>query len=155
MENYTSELEKMYLLEIRSFYSPYFKDSKGLEDFIRRVSEYDWDERKPRQMMFQVQRFVSLATEIDKIRPSRDGLRALFFKCCMESLAKLSGMDSYEFYEVFATSFSVEGTKHILDNFTLLFIESTEKNGGHEVHNELVIDDILKIIKTARDMVVG
>lgn len=154
MENYISELEKMYLLEIKSFYSPHFKDTKGVEEFIRRVWECDWNERRPRQMLFQVQRFVSLATEIDKICPSRDGLRALFFKCCMESLAKLSGMDSLEFYETFASSFSVDGTQHILNNFTLLFIECNERKGCHEIHNDLVMDDILTIIKTARDMVV-
>jgi hypothetical protein len=42
--------------------------------------------------IFQVQRFVTLANEIDKIRPARDGLRILFLKCCMESLATLSGI---------------------------------------------------------------
>ena len=71
-----------------------------MDVFIDKAIQLDWDDRKPRQMLFQVQRFVSLATEIDKIRPERDGLRMLFLKCCMESLANLSNKKTRSFTNV-------------------------------------------------------
>ena len=73
-----SELEQQYIIELKEFYLSYFSDTTILDIFIERVFQFDWDDRKPRQMLFQVQRFITLATEIDKIRPARDGLRMLF-----------------------------------------------------------------------------
>lgn len=154
MQNSLSQLEKKHLLETQEFYFPYFSEKESLDLFINRIFQFDWNDRKPRQMLFQVQRFVTLATEIDKIRPARDGLRLLFLKCCMESLAKLSDMKTRAFYSSFATFFSKDGKKHILDNFSLSFIEHSEN--GIEINEsfDLTIDDILSIIKAMRDMVV-
>lgn len=154
MQNSLSQLEKKYLLETKEFYFPYFSKKESLDSFINRIFQFDWNDRKPRQMLFQVQRFVTLATEIDKIRPARDGLRMLFLKCCMESLAKLSDMKITAFYNSFATLFSEEGKKHILDNFSLSFIEHSESSIVIDESRDLVIDDILSIIKAMRDMVV-
>lgn len=154
MQDSLTILEEKYLSETKDFYFPYFSDKKSLDSFINRVFQFDWDDRKPRQMLFQVQRFVTLATEIDKIRPARDGLRVLFLKCCMESLAKLSNIESKEFYDFFATFFSEDGKKHILDNFSLSFIEHSKNEVVINESCELVIDDVLAIIKAMRDMVV-
>ena len=149
-----SELEQQYIIELKEFYISYFSDTTILDIFIERVFQFDWDDRKPRQMLFQVQRFITLATEIDKIRPARDGLRMLFLKCCMESLAKLSDIKTTAFYNSFATFFSKEGKKHILDNFSLSFIEHSENGIEIDESFDLLIDDILSIIKAMRDMVV-
>lgn len=154
MQDSLTILEEMYLSETKDFYFPYFSDKKSLDSFINRIFQFDWNDRKPRQMLFQVQRFVTLATEIDKIRPARDGLRMLFLKCCMESLAKLSDMKTTAFYNSFATFFSEEGKKHILGNFSLSFIEHSESGTEIDESFDLVIDDILSIIKAMRDMVV-
>ena len=154
MQNTLTKLEEKYLLETKEFYFPYFSEKESLNSFINRIFQFDWDDRKPRQMLFQVQRFVTLATEIDKIRPARDGLRMLFLKCCMESLAKLSDMKTTAFYNSFATLFSEEGKKHILDNFSLSFIEHSENGIEIDESFDLSIDDILSIIKAMRDMVV-
>jgi hypothetical protein len=154
MQIFLSEIEQQYFLELKEFYSPYFPTSKELDVFIDKALQFDWNDRKPRQMLFQVQRFVTLATEIDKIRPARDGLRMLFLKCCMESLAKLSDMKTTAFYSSFATFFSKEGKKHILDNFSLSFIEHSESGIEIDESFNLSIDDILSIIKAMRDMVV-
>ena len=154
MSNFISELEKQYFEELKEFYSPYFPTLEEVDVFINKAIQLDWDDRRPRQMLFQVQRFVSLATEIDDIRPARDGLRMLFLKCCMESLAKLSSKETKEFYECFADCFSEHGRNYILNKFSLSFIEHS-KNGLtiHEGGN-LNIADILSIIKAMRDMVV-
>lgn len=154
MQIFLSEIEQQYFLELKEFYSPFFPTSEELDVFIDKAIQLDWDDRKPRQMLFQVQRFVSLATEIDKIRTERDGLRMLFLKCCMESLANLSNKKTKEFYECFATFFSEDGKHYILDNFSLSFIEHSKN--GLTIHEggSLDIADILSIIKAMRDMVV-
>ena len=154
MQDSLTMLEEKYLSETKEFYFPYFSDKESLDLFIDRIFQFDWDDRKPRQMLFQVQRFVTLATEIDKIRPARDGLRVLFLKCCMESLAKLSDIETKVFFNFFATFFSEEGEKHILDNFSLSFIEHSENGIEIDRSFNLSIDDILSIIKAMRDMVV-
>ena len=145
MQDSLIQLEEKYLLETKEFYSLYFPTSEELDVFIDKALQLDWDDRNPRQMLFQVQRFVSLATEIDNIRPARDGLRMLFLKCCMESLAKLSSKETKEFYECFSNCFSNDGENYILNNFALSFIECS-KNGLtiHEGAN-LNIADILSI----------
>ena len=154
MQNSLTQLEEKYLLETKEFYLPHFSEKESLDLFINRIFQFDWNDRKPRQMLFQVQRFVTLATEIDKIRPARDGLRMLFLKCCMESLAKLSDMKTTAFYNSFATFFSEEGKKHILDNFSLSYIEQSKNGIAIDESRDLAIADILSIIKAMRDMVV-
>ncbi len=149
-----SLFEKQYFEEIKEFYRPYFSSLDEVEDFIKSDFELDWDERKPRQMIFQVQRFISLANEIDKIRPARDGLRVLFLKCCMESLATLSKKKNNVFSSEFARSFSDEGKDYILSNFSLSYYSYDLNGVEHEESYELTIDDFLLIIKSMRDMVV-
>ena len=97
MQNFLMQLEEKYLLEIKEFYFPYFSDKESLDSFINRIFQFDWNDRKPRQMLFQVQRFVTLANDIDKIRPARDGVRMMFINCCLESLQSLSGMKKTQF----------------------------------------------------------
>ena len=110
--------EERYVTEVKEFYSPHFPNLNSLNFFISRIFEYDWDDRKPRQMLFQVQRFVTLVTKIDKICPARDGLRMLFLKCCLEALSHLSSIDVKAFYNSFGTFFSVDGKNYILNNFS-------------------------------------
>lgn len=149
-----SLLEEHYLNEIKEFYKPYFDSMQEVEKFIRNIFNFDWDDRKPRQMIFQVQRFVTLANEIDKIRPARDGLRVLFLKCCMESLATLSKKENNVFSSEFASSFSDEGKNYILSNFSLSYFLYELNGVEHEESYDLTIDDFLWIIKKMRDMVV-
>lgn len=154
MQKSLTQLEEKYLLEIKEFYFPYFSNEESLDFFIKRIFEFDWNDRKPRQMLFQVQRFVTLANDIDKIRPSRDGLRMLFIRCCMESLAKLSGRDTKDFFDCFGSWFSDSGKQYILDNFCLSYIEFTSNQTENDAVEKLTINDILCIIREMRNMVV-
>ena len=154
MQNALTQLEEKYLLEIKEFYFPYFSSEESLDFFINRIFEFDWNDRKPRQMLFQVQRFVTLANDIDKIRPARDGLRILFIRCCMESLAKLSGKDPKEFFICFGSWFSDIGKRYILENFCLSYIEQESEQAEIDTVGKLTINDILCIIKEVRNMVV-
>ena len=76
--------------ELRLFYSPYFNTEAELETFLFDALDYENGSLEKRQMLYQVQRFVSLANDIDKLRPGRDCLRMLFIKICLESLCSLS-----------------------------------------------------------------
>lgn len=154
MQAFMSELEKLYMVELKEFYAPYFSDKSELDAFFDYVFQYDWNERKPRQMLSQVQRFVSLANDIDKIRPARDGLRMLFIRCCLESLANLSGRDTKEFFDCFGSWFSDSGKQYILENFGLLYIEFASNQTENDAVEKLTINDILCIIKEMRNMVV-
>lgn len=141
--------------ELRHFYSPYFENASDREAFISRVFQFDWYDFRPRRMMFQVQRFVTLAIEIDKIRPARDGLRVMFLKCGLESLMKLAGFkNAKKFYPTFEGCFSDEGQKYILNHFKLSHFEYTVDGIRQEESYELTFSDFFNIIKATRDMVV-
>ena len=77
--------------EIEHFYSPYFFSEEELQNFLSGVFDYENGALEKRQMILQVQRFVSLANDIDKIRPARDPLRILFLKFGLDALSSLAG----------------------------------------------------------------
>ena len=137
-----------------SFYSPYFSEMKETEDFVERIYGYDWNNRIPRQMLYQVERFITLAEDIDKIRPGRDGLRVVFIKTCMEALAYLGNKEPKMFYPEFEACFSKEGEKYILDNFQLIGFEQEIHGMKYTETYDLCIQDFLLIIKAIRDKVV-
>ena len=153
MEDDVFELEMHHIQDTVDFYSPYFESAVARDEFIRQVFQLDWDDRRPRRMFFQVQRFVTLATEIDKIRPARDGLRILFLKCGLESLTKLAGYrDAKEFYPAFEQCFSEQGKTYILENFKLSCIEYNEDK--FELDCDLTLSEFFNVVKATRDMVV-
>lgn len=153
MPKYT-KMEEDYIMELEEFYAPHFSNIDELRKFIQQIYCLDSNTNKEKQMFFQVQRFVTLVTDIDKICPARDGLRILFFKCCLESLTKLSNSEKNNFYELFATMFSDEGKRYILSNFLLISIECEENAMNDIDYLELTMEDILAIIKCVRDKVV-
>lgn len=153
MPKYT-KMEEDYIMELEEFYAPHFSNIDELRNFIQQIYCLDSNTNKEKQMFFQVQCFVTLVTDINKIRPARDGLRILFFKCCLESLAKLSNSKKNNFYELFVTMFSDEGKSYILSNFSLTSIECKEDAMNNMDYLELTMEDILSIIKCVRDKVV-
>jgi len=155
MEDNILNLELYHIKDTMDFYSPYFKSAIARDEFIHQVFEFDWDERRPRRMLFQIQRFVTLATEIDKIRPARDGLRILFLKCGLESLTKLAGYrNAKEFFPAFERCFSDQGKTYILKNFKLSYFECSEDGIKYEINRDLTLSEFFNVVKATRDMVV-
>lgn len=155
MEDNIFNLELHHIKDTVDFYSPYFESTITRDEFIQQVFQFDWDDRRPRRMLFQVQRFVTLATEIDKIRPARDGLRILFLKCGLESLMKLAGFkNAKEFFPIFESCFSDEGNTYILEHFKLSYFEYTENGSNHEINHDLTLSEFFNVVKATRDMVV-
>ena len=143
--------------ELTSFYAPYFDTDEELTAFVSDAFDYEKGCLAKRQMLYQVQRFVSLANDIDKLRPGRDCLRMLFIKICLESLCSLSGYTKKQktlFYDIFVDCFSEEGKVYILDNFTLSSFDDEVCGHVYEVSYELTLGDFFELIKVTRDMVV-
>lgn len=143
--------------ELRSFYNPYFNTDAELESFLFDALDYENGSLSKRQMLYQVQRFVSLANDIDKLRSGRDCLRMLFIKICLESLCSLSGYSSKQknqFYNEFINRFSKEGKQYILGNFSLLSFEDEFCGHTYQASYNITMADFFEIIKVARDQVV-
>ena len=150
-----------YRKEIEEFYRPYFPDDEAMEAFFVSIFLNEDEERKPRQMMNQIQRFVTLANDIDKIRPGRDPLRILFLRICLESLCEISGSNKKSFYESFERFFSDDGKSYILQNFTFSDISVPDTFTGwdkllfnsHEGY-EMAFTDFMRIIRAVRNNLV-
>jgi len=142
--------------ELKSFYGPYFNTETELETFLFDALDYENGLLARRQMLYQVQRFVSLADDIDQLRPGRDCLRMLFIRICLESLYSLSNNSNNKkmFFNNFADYFSDAGKQYILGNFRLLSFEDEFCGHIFEASHELTLMDFLEILKVARDQVV-
>ena len=143
--------------ELTSFYAPYFDTDEELTAFVSDAFDYEKGCLAKRQMLYQVQRFVSLANDIDKLRPGRDCLRMLFIKICLESLCSLSGYTNKQkplFYDAFIDCFSEDGKAYILDNFKLSGFDDEFCGHVYEASHELTLNDFFEIIKFTRNMVV-
>ena len=143
--------------ELETFYAQYFNSNVELQIFLSDAFDYERGSLHRRQALFQVQRFISLANDIDKIRPGRDSLRILFLKIGLDALCTLSGYTNKTkpiFYANFCNCFSTEGKDYILNNFKLSYFEDEYKGHSFEVWHNIDLNDFLNIIKTTRDMVV-
>lgn len=142
-----------YYSEMRDFYVDYFKSEEDMLEFFVKVFKNDENDKKPRQMMNQIKNLVSIAKDIDKIRPARDPLRIFFIRICLEALCEISKIKEKEFYEKFPSYMSSEGQEYILNNFLLTGFEDEYKNFRYEAIHDLTIDDFFMIIKVVRDIV--
>lgn len=142
-----------YYSEMRDFYIDYFKSEEDMLAFFVKVFKNDENDKKPRQMMNQIKNLVSIANDIDKIRPERDPLRIFFIKTCLEALCAISEFSKTEFYEKFPSYMSWEGQEYILNNFLLTGFDDEYKNFRYEAIHDLTIEDFFEIIKAVRDIV--
>ena len=143
--------------ELISFYAPYFDADEELNSFVSDAFDYENGCLAKRQMLYQVQRFVSLANDIEKLRPGRDCLRMLFIKICLESLCTLSGYTKKNipvFYDVFIDCFSEDGKAYILDNFKLSSFDDEFCGHIYETSHQLTLNDFFEIIRCTRNMIV-
>lgn len=140
--------------DLEAFYAQYFDSKDELQNFLSDAFDYENGSLSRRQALFQVQRFISLANDINQIRPGRDPLRILFLKIGLDALCSLSGYTNKNaFYKVFCNCFSAEGSDYILTNFKLSYFEDEHKGLSFEVNHNIDLNDFLNIIKTTRDMV--
>ena len=144
---------KEYYSEMSDFYRGNFESEEYMIAFFVKVFKNDENDKTPRRMMNQVQHLVSIANDMDKIRPGRDPLRIFFIKTCLEALCALSGTKKTTFYESFPEYMSAEGKAYILDNFSLIDFDDMYMGQTYEASHNLTIDDFFEIIKAVRDIV--
>jgi len=144
---------KEYYSEMSDFYRGNFESEEDMIAFFVKVFKNDENDKTPRRMMNQVQHLVSIANDMDKIRPGRDPLRIFFIKTCLEALCALSGTKKTTFYESFPAYMSAEGKTYILDNFSLTGFDDVYMGQTYEASHNLTIDDFFEIIKAVRDIV--
>lgn len=150
-----------YRSEFERFFHPYFDTESDLINFFYAVFQNDKKDKRPRWMMNDIQRFVTLADDIDTIRPGKDPLRILFFRICLEALCKDSGAKNKDFFESFESFFSKAGKQYILSHFAFTGINVPDNLVGfdrakfntHEDY-QLTCTDFLRIIKATRNAVV-
>ena len=143
--------------ELEALYARFFDSDDELQTFLSDAFDYESGSLARRQALFQVQRFILLANDIDKIRPSRDPLRILFLKIGLDALCTLSGHTDKTkplFYSKFCNCFSIEGKNYILNNFKLSHFKDEYMGRSFETSHDIDLNDFFNIIKFTRDMVV-
>ena len=148
-----NEMDAFHQKELEDFLHPHFESTDALMNFLSDAFDYENGSITKRQMLFQIQRFVSLANNIEKISPHSDGLKILFLKICLESLQSLSNSNKDIFYDTFYDSFSSEARDYILDHFKLLFFDDEYCGHTFEAYHDITLSDFFWIIKTIRDRI--
>ena len=139
-----------------NFYLPYFSSDYDLNEFLYDTYDYEKGSIEVRQMIFQIQRFVSMANDIDKIRPGRQPLRIMILRIGLESLCSLAGLQKNKksFFDIFCKCFTNEGETYILNNFKLVDFEDEYKGHIFSTSHNIDLTDFLNIMKVTRDSVV-
>lgn len=135
MENVVAEREILSLMGypvesvkiFTKFYQQFFKDNIELEKFFEKIFKFDETNKAPRRIFNQIQQLISIADDIDIIRPKRDPLRILFMRSCLEAIYKLAGLTNKEAGRFFEKYISEQGKEYILSSFKLLDMELKEE----------------------------
>lgn len=155
-----------YRTEYTDFYRQFFNNEEDLNAFFTQVFINDDTDKVPRRMMNQVQRFVSLSNDIEQIRPSRDSLKIVFLRTCIESLCKLAcknnqRQESENKRNFLSKYLETEEIQYILDNFVFTGLIPNENMDEKEQmlfdtkrNYALTIDDFGMIMFKVRGMVV-
>lgn len=154
-----------YKEEFEKFYRPYFSDENELNNFFVQIFMHDDVDKTPRRIMNQIVHLVSLANDIEKIRPRRDSLRIVFLQSCIESLYKLSEDNGGKYKERDRANFYVDmldedGKQYILQHFKFSFLEPAYMMGEKEKilfdkhgRDNLTIGDFALLLYRMRGMV--
>ena len=140
--------------DLIDFLNQYFQSKEKTIAFLKPIYDLSDKNRTPLQMAFQVFNFVTLADDIEKIRPARDGLRIMLYRTCMESLSSISGANKKDFFKEFADCFSKEGQNHILTKFKFNGFDDEKYGLVLNFFYPLTMEDMLKVFKAIRDNVV-
>jgi hypothetical protein len=116
-------IEDEYKDKYIGFYKEYLDDN-ALNEFFNSICEYEdkHDDNIPRRMMHQVQRFVKLAIDVEKIEPNADMFRIIFLNSCLDSIFYIANQkkDKINFFENWV---SIENQEYILNNFKICIDE--------------------------------
>ena len=163
--NYNALFEEVgfiyeYRNDFEQFFRPFFENDNKMMEFFFQVFKNDENDKRPRWMMNDIYNTVTLARDIDKIRPKRDSLRILFFRICLEAISKDSGKSNKDFFDTFDTFFSNEGKQYILSHFVFSGINIPDDITGIERASfdtycdyQLTCADFVTIMRSTRNIV--
>lgn len=101
------------------FYSPYLDNKEELASFVSLILKLR-DNNIPRRMLNSIERLISLADDIEVIRPGQHCLKIFHFVVCIETIYFLSGceMEKYKIVIDFFTNYVKDEDKRtILEQF--------------------------------------
>ena len=105
------------------FYCPHFPSPKDAEVFVASVEGLSPGHPKYTEMimMHQAQRLISLADDVDNIRPNQYGLKLMFLIICAENIAKLfhkydGDGESKKYVRKFFEQFTSASDRRILES---------------------------------------
>ena len=139
-----------YELRVISFYALHLKSEEKAQSFFDEVVAKTTTEHPYRAMMNQVERFVSLATEM-QTKEQSDALALSFLKTCMETLASFAGLETIPFCQSFAKCFSNQAEEYVFKNLEVEVVLNDESIGFPE---GCTIDECLVLVKAFRDSAV-
>ena len=139
------------------FFNRCFNDEEKTRNFLNRA--YDLEKEKGSNswiMLCQIQRLVTIANRMEEIYYARDGLRVVFIRTCLESMAYYSECDGKKkksFFEEFSECFSSDAKKKIEKGIRLL---GYENNSGKffEDDSDCSVSNLLEIMRVARNRTV-
>ena len=160
-----SEFDIQYQEKMENFYRDIIGNDNELSRFFERVFRHDDTDKTPRQIMNNIQQLVSLADDIDIIRPQRDPLRIFFMRTCNETVYKLYNKGAATtnikiIGDFFKEYLPEEGQKYILENFKFLKVDyhaHPDFQSGKYIDNKegysLTIADFALLFYKTRGMV--
>lgn len=160
------EFEIQYREKMESFYGDIIGNDNELNEFFKRVFKHDETDKTPRRIMNHIQQLVSLADDIDIIRPQRDPLRIFFLRTCNEAIYKLynegvPAINKKDKGNFFKEYLSEEEQNYILENFKFTEVDyhaQANFQSGKYIDNKagysLTIADFALLFFKTRGMVV-
>ncbi len=104
------------------FYNLFFEDDAKTETFLNKAYDLTDIDLCPRTMVNLVYRWGSLAADIEKIRPGRDGLKIFFLRSGIEGLCKAASAESGK-SSFLSDNMSQDGKDYIRSSFKVIHIE--------------------------------
>ena len=130
-----------------TFYNPYFENQGEAKKFVESCEIQSHPNNAAKVMMHQVQRLVSLADDIQKIRPNSEPLKLLILIMCVENIAKLHGGYTGEGY-------SQKYVKKFFNDFLSDADKDLLRNGFADNNDEwlrpLSLDNVVKMLYKIR-----
>jgi hypothetical protein len=128
------------------FYKPYFEDEQKAKSFVEELEPLTPLDARYRSkiIMHQTQRLVSLAEEVENIRPKKDALKLFFLIVCSENVAKLH--DNYE--DENKSKFYVK--KFFIDHVSQADQITIEKSFQHQSFRNLSLTESIELLYKVR-----
>ena len=129
-----------------NFYRPFFENEELARNFVENIEGYQPDDSMYRAliMMHQAQRLISIADDIEQIRPNKYSLKLMFLIICTENIAK-------QFEKFDDDGRSKEFVKKFFNNFTSPSDKQLLQSSFKKLdYTNLTIDEISNILYTVR-----